>query len=192
MKKCTAFCSRLHEHLRWEEELIRPCTQIAFLCMRSGCGRETKLKFRVECLVGGFLHHHMDMHTRPAVAKWNGGEKKNINKPKNEIKHNIPIAILHKCMPSRVENRLQLGHGERTERRTKRVCMWLQLRNVKSSRYVRDQGGEESNDGRIESNVHDATVDWLLECLRFIDIWLKLFLALVHTRTLPTPVTCYL
>lgn len=78
-RSCTAFCSRLHEHLRWVEELIRPCTQIAFLCMRSGCGRETKLKFRVECLVGGFLHHHMNMlamHPRPAVAKWNGREEK--------------------------------------------------------------------------------------------------------------------
>lgn len=80
-----------------------------------------------------------------------------------------------------IESRESVSAGPRTER-TKRICMWLQLWNVKSTRYM-----WEIKKGKIEPNVHDATVDWLSECLRFIDIWLKFFFVLVlHVRYLST------
>lgn len=76
--------------------------------------RESKLKFRGRVLSWWLFapsHGHVcRLHPRPPVAKGSRSEQeKSINKPKNKIKHNIPIAILHKCMPSRVENRFQLG-----------------------------------------------------------------------------------
>lgn len=96
------------------KELIRPCTQIAYLCMRSPVAARVEIKIpRPSAQLVAFCTIAWTCMPFASTAAGREGKqkraRKNINKPKNKIKHNIPIAILHKCMPSRVENRFQLG-----------------------------------------------------------------------------------